>query len=363
MFVFICARAWLSPLTAKAILFYSTGDPNYNTNAPGGSLTDSGWQFEGIWGGFLGTAIATNYFITARHVGGSAGDLFTLNGVQYATTAAYDDPDSELRIWRICGSFPLFAPLYRQTNEVNQSLVVIGRGTRRGDPVTTTPFLGTVKTNGWHWDGSLYDGVIRWGENEVAAIFNGDVLFGTGVGELLQATFDADVGANECHLSIGDSGGAVFIKDGATWRLAGINYAVNGPYNTSDRGPGFDAAVFDERGLYTTNSLLGGWEQVSPVLPSPQPGSFYATRISAHLTWIDSILNDPTQGDEVPTLLSSANVSAGYADDSNAVIDAASKTISVALPAGSQFYQLRACVRLTINSIQVQNGNLVLTYQ
>ena len=81
------------------------------------------------------------------------------------------------------------------------------------------------------------------------------------------------------------------------------------------------------------------------------------------MTWIDSILNDPTQGDEIPTLLSSANVSAGYADDSNAVIDAASKTISVALPAGSQFYQLRACVRLTINSIQVQNGNLVLTYQ
>src|SRR6184192_2076488 len=93
----IFVSIWLNAISAKAILFYSTGDPNYNTNAPGGSLTDSGWQFEGIWGGFLGTAIATNYFITARHVGGSTGDLFTLNGVQYATTAAYDDPDSELR--------------------------------------------------------------------------------------------------------------------------------------------------------------------------------------------------------------------------------------------------------------------------
>src|SRR5882757_11346916 len=59
----------LGASSAKAILFYQTGDPNYNTTAPGGSLTNSGWQYEGTWGGFLGTPIAPKYFITAAHVG------------------------------------------------------------------------------------------------------------------------------------------------------------------------------------------------------------------------------------------------------------------------------------------------------
>jgi len=117
---------------AKAVLFYQTGDPNYNTTAPGGSLTNSGWQFEGFWGSFLGTPIAPKYFITAGHVGGTVGEVFNWNGVGYPTTAVYDDPDSDLRIWRICGTLPDYAQLYTDTNEVGQSFVVFGRGTRRG---------------------------------------------------------------------------------------------------------------------------------------------------------------------------------------------------------------------------------------
>src|SRR5213596_2838434 len=150
----------------RAVIFYSTGDPNYNTTAPGGSLTNSGWQFEGTWGGFLGTPIAPKYFITAAHVVGFIGQTFTFRGVPYATTAVYDDPASDLRLWRVCGTFPDYAQIYTSSNEVNQSLVVIGRGTQRADPVTTTNLLGTVKTNGWRW--GPYDGVVRWGENFVA---------------------------------------------------------------------------------------------------------------------------------------------------------------------------------------------------
>src|SRR6266536_2584054 len=360
LLVLISVSLWLSHISAQAVLFYSTGDVNYNTTAPAGSLKDSGWQFEGLWGGFLGTPIAPKYFITARHIGGSVGDLFVLNGVPYATTAVFDDPDSDLRIWRICGSFPLFAPLYTETNEVDQSFVVIGRGTRRGDPVTTTNLLGTLNTNGWHWDGSLYDGVVRWGENVVTGIANADGLLGNGLGELLQATFDADVGANECHLSSGDSGGAVFLRDGATWKLAGINYAVDGPYNMTDSGPGFDAAIFDAGGLYQRDAT-NHWI-LTPDLPISQPGSLYATRISARSTWINSILNGPTPGDDTPTLQSSVNVSQGYVDEIKAMVDAGSKSITVVLSAGLQFYRLRACVPLTIESIHVQDGNLVLRY-
>jgi hypothetical protein len=92
------------------------------------------------------------------------------------------------------------------------------------------------------------------------------------------------------------------------------------------------------------------------------PGSFYATRISAHVSWINSVINAGAATD-APILQSSSNASAGYADQANATVDDASKTITVALPGGSRFYRLRSCEAVTIRSIQAQNGNLVLTYQ
>ena len=161
------AASAILPTRAPAVVFNSTGDATYNTTAPSGTLTNSGWQYEGFWGDFLGTAIAPKYFITAEHIGGAIGQTFVFHGVPYTTTARYDDPDSDLRIWRICGTFPEYAPIYTNTNEVGQSCVVIGRGTQRAAPVTTTNLLGTVKTNGWQW--GTYDGLIRWGENAVAA--------------------------------------------------------------------------------------------------------------------------------------------------------------------------------------------------
>ena len=344
----------------RAVILYSTGDPTYNTTAPGGTLTNSGWQFEGNWGGFLGTTIAPKYFITAAHIGGSVGDLFTINGEQYTTTAVYDDPDSDLRIWRICGTFSSFAQIYTNSDETNKSIVVIGRGTQRAEVVTTTNLLGLVNTNGWRW--GPYDGVVRWGENAVAAIANGDGLFGSGIGDLLEATFDADVSSNECHLSNGDSGGAVFLKDGSTWKLAGINFAVDGPFNTGSSGPGFFGAIFDERGLYTTNSVAGGWDQVPGIGPA-RSISFYATRVSAHAAWINSIIDGAAPGAGTPTLQSSADASGRYTDDVNGFVDAVSRTVTIALPGGSRFYRLRACDLVTIKSIQVRNSELVLTYQ
>jgi len=358
---FMGVSLWLSATSANAILFYSTGDPTYNTTAPGGSLTNSGWQFEGLWGGFLGTPIAPKYFLTASHIGGSVGDPFVFRGVPYTTTAVYDDPSSDLRIWRICGTFPDYAQIYTNTDETNKSFVVFGRGTQRGTPVTTTNLLGTVKTNGWSWDWTLYDGVERWGTNVVTAIVNGDGVLGSGsIGEVLQAAFDAGGGPDECHLSVGDSAGGVFIQDGSAWKLAGINYAVDGPYNTTSSGAGFDAAIFDGRGLYQEDAN-NVWVPITGA--TPQPGSFYSTRVSAHVAWIDSVINGPTPNDNTPTLQSSADVSGQYVDEMSAVVDDASKTITLALPGGSRFYRLRACGPLTIQSIQVQGGNLVFGYQ
>jgi hypothetical protein len=105
---------------------------------------------------------------------------------------------------------------------------------------------------------------------------------------MLRATFDAGAGPNEAHLSLGDSGGGVFLWNGAAWALAGVNYTVDGPYNTNTVGNGFSAAIFDEYGLYTGGS--GSWQVVN----SHTPGAFYASRISARTDWINSVIPEPS---------------------------------------------------------------------
>src|SRR2546423_11340834 len=94
--------------TARGVILY---DHWYrNKSAPTGTLAGSGWQWMGNWGSFTGIPIAKNYFVTASHVGGSVGQSLSLNGSTYSTTAMYDDPNSDLRIWKTSKSFSSWAP-------------------------------------------------------------------------------------------------------------------------------------------------------------------------------------------------------------------------------------------------------------
>src|ERR1700736_3153139 len=121
-------------LPLNAVILFGTGDPTANTTAPTGAYANRGWQFEGQFDGFLGTAIAPNYFITAKHIGGAVGGKFNFNGPNYTTTAVRPDPSSDLQIWRVSGTLPIQAPLYAGSpgNEVNLFLAVFGRGAQRG---------------------------------------------------------------------------------------------------------------------------------------------------------------------------------------------------------------------------------------
>ena len=89
-------------------------------------------------------------------------------------------------------------------------------------------------------------------------------------------------------LSGGDSGGAVFINNAGTWKLAGINLGVDGPWSyTGQNGTGFSADIFDARTLYIGGD--GHWTQV-PDGTDPIPASSYATRVSTSVTWIESVI-------------------------------------------------------------------------
>lgn len=268
----------LAIVHCQAITFYSTGDPSFNTTAPTGLLAGSGWQYQGQWFSDLGTPIAPNYFITAKHIGGTVGASFVYGGTTYTSTAFYDDPNSDLRIVQVNGTFSSYAPLYTGTSEVGSSIVMFGRGTQRGAAVTLS---GTAK--GWLW--GTNDDTMRWGENTISAIYDGGVQYGS---NLLGMTFSSDAGINEGVYSVGDSGGAVFILDGGTWKLAGINSYVDGPYGlTSDPNNNpFDAALFDTTGYW--GDTLNGW------VSNPGPDLSYATRISSSQAWIASVIPEPS---------------------------------------------------------------------
>ena len=265
---------------AQAVILYGTSDPSANTTAPTGSLAGSGWQYEGTFGGFLGTAIGPNYFITAQHIGGNVSDTFTLNGVAYTTTAAYSDPGSDLRIWQVAGTFPTFAPLYSGVpgTEIGLSLVVFGRGTQRGSDV----LVGADNhLGGWLWGAG--DGVKRWGTNVVTNIVTDSNLH-----PYLQVDFDASGGDNEAHLSAGDSGGGVFVYNptASEWQLAGVNYGVDGPFGRSPDGSNpFLAAMFDTTGLYENDGAA--W------VPVTGPSAFYSTEIAGRSGFIDNIVSVP----------------------------------------------------------------------
>ena len=274
-------------LPAHAVVFYWTADPTYNTTPPTGKLADSGWQWVGLWAGCQGTPIGPHHFLTARHIGGTVGDAIVFRGVSYATTAFFEDPATDLRICEIGGTFPGWAPLYRTTNEVGRSLVVFGTGMGRGSEIMVHGLL-----RGWRWGEGR--GTLRWGENVVVAA----VDRGPPWGPALRAIFDPSVGFNVAQLASGDSSGPVFIDDGAGWKLAGIAAFVDGLFNTTPEGSGFDAAIFDARGLYFGTE--GAWHLAAGT--QLVRSGFYATRVSVRAAWIDAIIHPVSHSGDLPTI-------------------------------------------------------------
>lgn len=267
------ASAAMIPAAAQAVIVY--GPQQRNTTAPTGPLANSGWQFQGTWGSFSGTPIAPQHFITAQHVGGSVGNTFTYLSTTYTTTSFYDKPGTDLRVWKVDGVFPTYAPLYTKSNESGQDMVVIGRGTQRGAVVSVSP-----QDKGWSW--GAIDGVQSWGTNNVAATITDPTY-----GPMLAYDFSAGGGSNEGTLSDHDSGGAVYIKDLGTWKLAGINFGATGPYKfqPSDSSS-FNASLYDQSGLFVNNGSQ--W-----VPASNSPGYSVSSRISPNVEWINSVVPEP----------------------------------------------------------------------
>src|SRR5947209_3458556 len=99
-FLLAAVLLWISARGSDAIILFRTGDPAANSTEPIGPLAGSGWQYEGKFGAFLGTAIAPHYFITAKHLGKVA-DTFVYHGVNHMIVEQFADSRSDLLIFKV----------------------------------------------------------------------------------------------------------------------------------------------------------------------------------------------------------------------------------------------------------------------
>ncbi|GEM_PF-1077598 len=273
----------LLPLASSAIITTNAGAPAVRNTTTGGLSTDelSAYNLQGKFRGFLGTPIAANFFITAQHIGISLSDTIIFdqgpNAGSYTILGWSDDASSDLRIVEIDGSFTAFAQLWGTPDEAGNDATVFGRG---GAPNGTVVVASELKG----WVAASPDGQISWGRNQIGGTF--------GL-ELAYASFDTIGLPNEAALTLGDSGGAWFLSDAmGTIRLAGISFARTGPYQYdaggSPDGNPFEAALFDYGGLWVGQVGNEVWYAENPV---NFPSFGLATRISARIAWIDSVIS------------------------------------------------------------------------
>jgi hypothetical protein len=328
---------------ARAIIVFGSGDPARNTEPPSGSLEASGWRWQGRWKFALGTVIGPRQFVTARHLGGAPGDAFEFRGLHYRTVALTNRPGTDLNVVTVAGRFADFAPLNTGTHEFGRPLMLFGRGSRRGE---------TVPGRGW-WVGD-YDGVLRWGTNTV----KGSVAANQSpVGELLVFDFSGSVGSDEGMYTGGDSGSGAFVFDrDGLWRLAGVGYAVEGPYSSDTNAAPQFGALFDTRGLWA--GPLGSQQRL------PNGGAAtgtlgYMTRVSSHAAWLTLQTSaQPPAG--LPVLESSADLRGTFLEETAYSVDGDQRRIEVPLSTAVRFFRIRGAANLKLRSIS--NGVCTLQF-
>src|SRR5688572_24275845 len=115
-----------------------------NTSAPTGQFANAGWHHQTTFGDFLAAPVASQWLLTAQHVGPPS--IIIHQGTQYSVDQTYsgsgpgwiDVPNTDLRLWKVQGSFPSWAQMWDPSvdgSEIGRTLFVAGRGTQRGAPV------------------------------------------------------------------------------------------------------------------------------------------------------------------------------------------------------------------------------------
>jgi hypothetical protein len=201
----------LSGAPAGAVIV-APGDGTGNTSAP---PKDPGFAQVGVRDGLSAVYIGDGWILTANHVG--LGDV-EIEGVTYRAV-----PGSGVRLLT-GGVQPADLLLFQIESDPGLpflpiamrppagKIVMIGNGRNRG---AATRWLGI---DGWLWGAGR---TMRWGTN---AVKNVSVDLSLGGDTVVFTTDFSEFGGtmHECQVATGDSGGAVFSKNGGVWELTGI---------------------------------------------------------------------------------------------------------------------------------------------
>ena len=212
------------PDPARAVLL-AAGDGTENTTAP---ADDPGFANVGNRGGLSAVYIGNGWVLTASHVGVGP-VVFGSNtyepspggGFAFATTPGVS---ADLIVFKLKKNPPLPAlTISSETPPPGAEVTLVGNGLNRG---AATSWNGI---SGWLWGtGSA----TRWGTNLVVSAPL-DVTVGNIVTQAFYTDFTqpppppSEATAYESQGVPGDSGGAVFYKNGSSWELAGILFGID----------------------------------------------------------------------------------------------------------------------------------------
>ena len=139
----------------------------------------------GHWNAFLGTPIADQWFVTAKHVGGSLGDTFHLMGRPYMAVVKIPDPESDPTLWGVSDPFPDVVPIYSGSQEAGRR-TLLWQGASRGEAV----WVEVRKPDPERLEVGHQHQVLRWGENRIHHASARPRPVDRNLGELIVAFFD-----------------------------------------------------------------------------------------------------------------------------------------------------------------------------
>ena len=214
-------------------------------------------------------AVSPDYVLTTTHQGGDTTTPVVLGGVAYVIETITDHPTANLRVVKIKkadgspANLAAYVGLYEASDEIGKEIALGGFGKGRGSPLQTG---GLTYGYSWAPEDNLTE---RWGTNKVRG------LGADGGTYVIKIDFtgpsDAGATAYECVPAEFDSGGGWFIKDGGSWRLAGLTKSVEHYGESWFRSKTDPTRPDADLSFAVRISSYAGWIQQQAPAPPPIP--------------------------------------------------------------------------------------------
>jgi hypothetical protein len=216
----LAVGVWLLMAPGAAALVVDTPDQERTLERP---EPDPGWAHVGRRGITSAVYLGHGWVLTSAHSG--VGPVVLADGVHEALpeTAVRpvhpgsDGASADLLLFRIAPVPDLPAlVITERTPAFGDRLLLIGFGQGRGEPFEQDGVPGYL------WSGA---GRKRWGTNRVYA-GRADIPGPDALTRCFGMDFSRHGTEHEAQAAVGDSGGAVFTRDGGRWTLAGVLVSV-----------------------------------------------------------------------------------------------------------------------------------------